>query len=88
MTTIPGNRHAADAEYSTEALREWMESEGETDATMLAVALDSQAQATLALAHEQRTANLIALLNTEGRCGIGAYYLREEIRERMGKNHA
>ncbi|GAA4915654.1 hypothetical protein [Nesterenkonia rhizosphaerae] len=63
MNTLPGNPHAKDAEFTTGDLREWIAREGETDATMLAVVLDSQAQATLAVAYEQRTANLIATLD-------------------------
>lgn len=60
MTPLPGNPYVTEADLSTQVLHDWMEREGETDATMLATALGAQTQATLALAYEQRTANIIA----------------------------
>lgn len=60
MTTIPGNPYAQTASFRLEGVHDWQSQEGSTDATEVAAALDAQAVATLALAHEQRTANLIA----------------------------
>lgn len=60
MSTIPGNSHARDAESTVDFVNEWMGDEGWTDATMLATVVVAHTQATLALAYEQRTANLIA----------------------------
>lgn len=67
MNTIPGNPHAKDAEFSTEAIHDWMGDEGVTDATMLAATIEANAQATLALAYEQRTANLIEWCREDAR---------------------
>ncbi|UYL88378.1 hypothetical protein SEA_EVEPICKLES_91 [Arthrobacter phage EvePickles] len=55
------NTHVAMAKFRQEGVHEWQAEEGSTDATNLAAALDAQTEATLALAYEQRTANLIAL---------------------------
>ncbi|MDN6530301.1 MAG: hypothetical protein L0K67_14680 [Brevibacterium sp.] len=57
MNSLPGNDHAAVSKFCTEGLHEWQEREGETDATCIALALDANTEATLALAFEQRTAN-------------------------------
>lgn len=88
MTTMPGNPHAKDAESTTEIINEWMGHEGQTDATMLAVVLDANTQATLALAHEQRTANLIAALTATFADGSAMFpptsdQRREEITKRL-----
>jgi hypothetical protein len=55
------NTHVATAKFRQEGVHEWQSEEGSTDATNLAAALDAQTEATLAIAYEQRTANLIAL---------------------------
>lgn len=58
---LPGNPHAEETLSQYHYIGEsWMSEEGMTDATMVAGAIHTQALATLALAHEQRTANLIA----------------------------
>lgn len=41
---------------------DWISQEGQTDAAMVTTAIFAQTEATLALAEQQRTANLIALL--------------------------
>lgn len=55
------NPHVATAKFRQEGVHEWQSEQGITDATLIAAALDAQTEATLALAYEQRTANLIAL---------------------------
>jgi len=79
------NTHVAAAKFRQEGVHEWQSSEGYTDATNLATALDAQTEATLALAYEQRTANLIALFG-EGFAGsdLNYSYLNKQIRERLG----
>lgn len=63
------NTHIATAKFRQEGVHEWQSFEGQTDATNLAAALDAQTEATLALAYEQRTANLIAAYSmTEDNC--------------------
>jgi len=57
---MSSNTHIATAKFRQEGVHEWQSEEGLTDATNIAAALDAQAEATLALAYEQRTANLIA----------------------------
>lgn len=59
MNLLPGNDHAAVAKFHTEGVHEWQGREGETDATCIAMAIDANTEATLALAFEQRTANLV-----------------------------
>lgn len=68
MTNTPnhplsGNPYAFKAKALEECVDDWASSEGITDATMLAATIDRQTEATLALAFEQRTANLIAVTN-------------------------
>jgi len=57
---MSSNTHIATAKFRQEGVHEWQSEEGLTDATNIAAALDAQTEATLALAYEQRTANLIA----------------------------
>lgn len=60
MKPLEGNTHAIVSNFRTEGVHEWQSGEGETDATCIALALDANTEATLALAFEQRTAALIA----------------------------
>lgn len=60
-TTSPKTNHAEKARELLDAVHDWQEREGETDATMIATVLEAQAIASLALVEEQRTASLIAL---------------------------
>lgn len=88
MSTIPGNPHAKDAEPPTDAVHDWMGDEGQTDATMLAAILDAHTQATLAVAYEQRTANLIAAATAKFADGSAMFppisdARREEITKRL-----
>lgn len=63
------NTHPQLAELRVGGVHEWQSEEGSTDATNIAAILDAQVEATLALAYEQRTANLIALLQTPNLTG-------------------
>lgn len=58
-----------------DSLHDWQEEQGETDETMISIALEAQTQATLELAAQARIANLIAL-------GLGKS--SPEIREGLG----
>lgn len=60
MNSMPGNDHVAVSKFRTEGVHDWQADEGQTDATCIAAAIDANTEATLALAYEQRTANLIA----------------------------
>lgn len=66
MNSLPGNDHAAVSKFRTEGLHEWQSGEGETDATCIALAIDANTEATLALAYEQRTANLLSYMSLVG----------------------
>jgi hypothetical protein len=54
------NTHPAVAKFRQKGVHGWQSEQGATDATCLAAILDAQVEATLALAYEQRTMNLIA----------------------------
>ena len=56
---MQGNDYVSVAKFRMEGVHDWQSDEGITDATLICAALDAQTQATLALAFEQRTANLI-----------------------------
>ena len=89
---MTSNTHFATAKFRQEGVHDWQSEEGSTDATNLAAALDAQAEATLALAYEQRTANMIAALQVvryEGAKEIlptsdHAWATVKEINERLG----
>lgn len=53
--------HYAEARRRLRGLNEYQEAEGLNDFTILSVALEAQVHATLALAEQQRIANLIML---------------------------
>lgn len=59
------NTHISMAKFRQEGVHEWQSQEGDTDATNIAAVLDAQTEATLAVAYEQRTANLIALYSMD-----------------------
>lgn len=67
---MPGNDHYADSVKDLHAML------GSTEV--------AQAEATLALAYEQRTANLIAILADPDLVGHGRLALRTEILGRLG----
>lgn len=85
MNQLPGNPHFAEASkhrpqlVTEETANEgYIAEEGITDETMQFSALNRIAEATLALAYEQRTANMIAAANTLG-------FGRAQLAERFGK---
>jgi len=81
------NYHVRMAKFRQEGVHEWQGREGETDATCIATALDAQTEATLALAYEQRTSNLIAFYadGNEGTVpGIDYVALVDQIKVRLG----
>lgn len=80
---LPGNDFLAVAKFRLEGVHDQQGDEGLTDAAMLAAAIDAQVQATLALAYEQRTANLIAFLGDGGH-GDAYRLLQEQIVTRLG----
>jgi hypothetical protein len=53
--------HAAEALRNINGLHDYQSEEGMSDASMLTVAIEAQAHATLALVEQQRIANRIAL---------------------------
>jgi len=57
---MSSNTHMSMTKFRQEGVHEWQADEGSTDATNIAAAIDAQTEATLALAYEQRTANLMA----------------------------
>lgn len=67
MSNLPGNPHAELAEDDIEYPGAWNELEAVT------ALLQTSARATLALAYEQRTANLIALWASPGNLPDGSY---------------
>lgn len=77
------NTHIATAKFRQEGVHEWQAEEGQTDATNIAAALDAQTEATLALAYEQRTANLIALFCEDNISELNYGYLLKQITERL-----
>ena len=83
MNSLSGNDHAAVSKFRTEGVHEWQEREGETDATCIAMAIDANTEATLALAFEQRTANLIAFYGDGGQ-GDAYDALHDQIVSRLG----
>ena len=88
MNDTMNNTHVAMAKFRQEGVHEWQAEEGSTDATNLAATLDAQVEATLALAYEQRTANLIALYadanNGAVTSGVDYGKLADQIKERLG----
>ncbi|WP_313276811.1 hypothetical protein [Timonella senegalensis] len=59
-------KHARQAEDHIDWVHQWQEIEGSTDATEIAGAILAQAHATLALAEQQRIANVIAWTTANG----------------------
>ncbi|MDF2507276.1 MAG: hypothetical protein K0Q52_1135 [Microbacterium sp.] len=87
--------HAAEARRNIEGLHDYQSEAGMTEASMLTVAIEAQAHATLALVEQQRIANLIALDMTleqytvpaDDEVGEEAYVstrLRSDIRGGLG----
>lgn len=90
MNSLPGNDHAAVSKFRTEGVHEWQSVDGQTDATGIAAALDANTEATLAVAHEQRTANLIALYSCDdwqNKMTISKWdQVAQQIEARLGLN--
>lgn len=86
MNSLPGNDHAAVSKFRTEGVHEWQSREGETDATCIAMAIDANTEATLALAFEQRTRALIELAGFYANDGHREHGLPvlKEINARLG----
>lgn len=78
MSNLPGNPHAELAEADIEYPGAWNELEAVT------ALLQTNARATLALAYEQRTANLIALADVTMHGGLNPDYDMETIYNRLG----
>lgn len=60
-TDMPGNDYVAVTKFRLEGVHDWQSDEGLTESTAIATALDAIAQSNLAIAYEQRSANLIAM---------------------------
>lgn len=84
MKETTSNTHVATAKFRQEGVHEQQGYEGATDATMLAAVIDAQVEATLAVAYEQRTANLISLMSL--RLAVGAPFgeIEKSLMERLG----
>ena len=84
MSNLPGNPFAEDHDFMYHSIGDTVVSEiGQTDATLIWSAIENHATATLALAYEQRTANLITLAQFE-REPISPDYDMETIYNRLG----
>lgn len=53
------NTHFSRAKSMQEGVHDWQSETGQTDATMISTALDALVESNLAVAYEQRTANLL-----------------------------
>lgn len=86
MSTLPGNPHAESAQRQYDYVGEsWMSEEGITDATMISATIQASALATLAVAHELRTATLVNALLHDSLIGDAHYDdLIAETRTRLG----
>lgn len=81
MTSLPGNPHESCVTDLDDQVDAWLAREGETDATMIAVALSANTQATLTLAYERRTANNIALLGQLTEWNLNVPWVEPLIKE-------
>ena len=87
MSSIPGNPHVDDIARATVLLNEALKpvEDDEEVLAMHGMAFQRSAvSATLALAYEQRTANLIALFGMENVADLNYGNLRKQIFERLG----
>lgn len=85
MSDLPGNSFAdAHEETYHQVGQEMVADMGQTEATLIWSAIENHATATLALAYEQRTANLIALADLTMHGGLNPDYDMETIYNRLG----
>jgi len=70
--------HTAEAIRNIDGLHDYQSEEGMTDESMLTVAVEAQAHATLALVEQQRIANLLTVRERLVKLGTTAAYLRLE----------
>ena len=86
MNSLPGNDHAAVSKFRAEGVQEWQADEGQTDAACIAAAIDANTEATLALAHEQRTATLVNVVRMYADLGMAeqAAGIIDAITNRLG----
>lgn len=89
---LESNTHFSKAKFLQEGVHEWQTHEGQThegttDASAICMALDALIESNLAVAYEQRTANLIALAQMEhrnaGGIGFSPDYDSAAIHERL-----
>lgn len=85
MSDLPGNPFAdAHEETYHQVGQDMVADMGQTEATLIWSAIENHATATLALAYEQRTANLIALADLTMHGGLNPDYDMEKIYNRLG----
>jgi hypothetical protein len=77
---MSNNTHIATAKLRQEGVHDWQSDWGSTDETNLACIIDAHVEATLALAYEQRTANLIAY-----QANVEASYFKTLTKSRSGQ---
>ena len=84
---FPRNPNAAEVGPILDSVHDWQGDEGMTDATELAAVLDANVNASLAVAYEARTANLIAFYDVGPEAGDSRdtwLELRQLIASRLG----
>ena len=78
------NPHEIDIDILLAGVHDWQSDEGLTDATSIAAVIEAHIEATLAIAYEQRTANLIAAHRIAWERGWNeAEQIESEIRDRL-----
>ena len=86
MASLPGNPHAAASVSADAHIGETIIApEGQTDATLIASVIQANTAATLALAHEQRTALLVDLIRAYADLGRAdqVVHLIDDILDRI-----
>lgn len=59
---LESNTHFSKAKFLQEGVHDWQGEAGQTEATMICLAIDALVESNLAEAYEQRTANMLTLL--------------------------
>lgn len=62
---LESNTHFSKAKFLQEGIHEWQAEAGQTEATMICLAIDALMESNLAGAYEQRTANMIAFMSDQ-----------------------